>query len=117
MRQAFRVLIAVHTSAGVATGMGRRDTKGSNASLVSDLPGRNRPVSNCMHAERGFASQTSAAAPALKVQLRELYKRIHPDRFHAFPPARDTNERSFKLLQEYLAAGQQQLLDTLCLNT
>ena len=44
-------------------------------------------------------------SPALKVQLRELYKRIHPDRFHGFPPARDTNERSFKLLQEYLAAG------------
>lgn len=58
-----------------------------------------------MHAERGYATQGTTAAPALKVQLRELYKRIHPDRFHGFPPARDTNERSFKLLQEYLAAG------------
>ena len=31
--------------------------------------------------------------------LRELYKRVHPDRFHSHPVARDANEKSFKLLQ------------------
>jgi len=35
----------------------------------------------------------------LKRQLRELYKRVHPDRFHSHPIARDANEKSFKLLQ------------------
>lgn len=49
----------------------------------------------------------TASKPSLKTQLRELYKRIHPDRFHGFPPARDANEKSFKMLQEYLAAARQ----------
>ena len=48
----------------------------------------------------------AAGKPSLKSQLRELYKRIHPDRFHGFPPARDANEKSFKMLQEYLTAGK-----------
>lgn len=65
-------------------------------------------------AARGYATESTSGVPALKSQLRELYKRIHPDRFHAFPPARDTNERSFKLLQEYLAAGLLPLLATAC---
>lgn len=47
----------------------------------------------------------AATKPSLKTQLRELYKRIHPDRFHGFPPAREANEKSFKMLQEFLAAG------------
>ena len=47
----------------------------------------------------------AANAPSLKTQIRELYKRIHPDKFHGFPPARDANEKSFKMLQEYLAVG------------
>ncbi|CAL5229048.1 g12297 [Coccomyxa viridis] len=34
--------------------------------------------------------------------LRELYKRVHPDLFHDVPHAREANEHSFKLLQEYL---------------
>lgn len=37
--------------------------------------------------------------PLLKVQLRELYKRVHPDLFHDTPFARQANEHSFKLLQ------------------
>ena len=48
---------------------------------------------------------SAANAPSLKTQIRELYKRVHPDKFHGFPPARDANEKSFKMLQEYLAAG------------
>ena len=52
-----------------------------------------------------YASVHTASKPSLKSQLRELYKLIHPDRFHGFPPARDANEKSFKMLQEYLAAG------------
>ena len=35
----------------------------------------------------------------MKKQLRELYKKVHPDRFHGHPFARDANEKSFKLLQ------------------
>ncbi|CAL8469784.1 g9326 [Coccomyxa elongata] len=42
----------------------------------------------------------------LKVQLRELYKRVHPDLFHDIPFARQANEHSFKLLQEYLDSAR-----------
>ena len=64
---------------------------------MSTLPQKlNATVSRCVPA---------ANAPSLKTQIRELYKRIHPDKFHGFPPARDANEKSFKMLQEYLAVG------------
>jgi len=56
--------------------------------------------------EYNMPSCGAASKPSLKSQLRELYKRIHPDRFHGFPPARDANEKSFKMLQEYLTAGK-----------
>ena len=46
---------------------------------------------------RGAAS--GEGARDLKHQLRELYKRVHPDKFQAFPQAHAANERSFKLLQ------------------
>ena len=49
----------------------------------------------CMSlAARGFAADSTAGPLSLKPQLRELNKRIHPDRSHAVPPARDTNEKS-----------------------
>ena len=47
---------------------------------------------------RWIASKAKGA-PELKLQLRELYKRVHPDLFHDHPLARDANEHSFKLLQ------------------
>ena len=47
-----------------------------------------------------YSSQTgNSQPPLLKVQLRELYKRVHPDLFHDIPFARQANEHSFKLLQ------------------
>ncbi|DBA76668.1 hypothetical protein WJX79_007357 [Trebouxia sp. C0005] len=61
------------------------------------------------------ASFATASKPSLKSQLRELYKRIHPDKFHGFPPARDANEKSFKMLQEYLTAAKQGDLGTAAL--
>ena len=50
-------------------------------------------------------SQT-AAAPSLKQRLRELMMLVHPDRWSAHPKARQENERSFKLLNEYLEAAK-----------
>jgi hypothetical protein len=54
------------------------------------------PILPCINA---CPQSTAAEAPALKTKLRELYKRVHPDLFHDFPVARDSNEHSFKLLQ------------------
>ena len=53
-----------------------------------------------------FSSQTdNPQRPQLKVQLRELYKRVHPDLFHDIPLARQANEHSFKLLQVSVEAS------------
>ncbi|WIA28829.1 hypothetical protein OEZ86_011358 [Tetradesmus obliquus] len=38
----------------------------------------------------------------LKSALRQLYKRVHPDLFTDYPAEQAENERSFKLLQDYL---------------
>ncbi|EFJ49427.1 hypothetical protein VOLCADRAFT_117221, partial [Volvox carteri f. nagariensis] len=38
----------------------------------------------------------------LRAALRLLYKQVHPDLFHDQPLAKEENERSFKLLQEYV---------------
>lgn len=48
----------------------------------------------------------TAAAPRLKQRLRELMMLVHPDRWSAHPKARQENERSFKLLNEYLEAAK-----------
>ena len=40
----------------------------------------------------------------LKKALRELYKKVHPDLFHAHPAEREANEASVKLLHAYLDA-------------
>ena len=39
---------------------------------------------------------------SLKSQLRALYRLVHPDLFHDAPVEKETNEVSFKALQEYL---------------
>jgi Domain of unknown function (DUF4461)/Domain of unknown function (DUF4460) len=42
----------------------------------------------------------------VKGKLKELYRRVHPDFFHsAAPNIKQANEKSFKLLQEYLSAA------------
>lgn len=44
--------------------------------------------------------------PSLKQRLRELMLLVHPDRWTAHPAAQLENERSFKLLNEYLEAAK-----------
>ena len=39
------------------------------------------------HAMRQYSSSAGTARPTLKTQLRELYKRVHPDRFQDHPVA------------------------------
>eukprot|EP00877_Chromochloris_zofingiensis_P009526 jgi/Chrzof1/4827/Cz15g00240.t1 len=52
----------------------------------------------------GFSSKSNK--PTLKSALRSLYKKVHPDLFTDFPAEKAENERSFKLLQEYLSAAR-----------
>ncbi|KAL6780145.1 hypothetical protein ACKKBF_B14260 [Auxenochlorella protothecoides x Auxenochlorella symbiontica] len=49
-------------------------------------------------------ASTEHGPDVLKSALRDLYRLVHPDFFHRHPEARAANERSFKLLQEYLQA-------------
>ncbi|GLI68033.1 hypothetical protein VaNZ11_012356 [Volvox africanus] len=49
----------------------------------------------------GSGGEANYALP-LRAALRLLYKRVHPDLFHDLPRAKAENERSFKLLQEYV---------------
>ena len=90
-----------------------------------------------MDRPRAFSSSSSRDRPTLKTQIRELYKRVHPDRFQDHPEAQvrgecvrqcvqhctmacirlpvktsdlnahpqAANTKSFKMLQEYLAAA------------
>ncbi|GIL79845.1 hypothetical protein Vretimale_12462 [Volvox reticuliferus] len=53
----------------------------------------------------GGGGEPRRAMP-LRPALRLLYKRVHPDLFHDLPRAKDENERSFKLLQEYVQLAQ-----------
>ena len=39
------------------------------------------------HYLRRFSSKASSGRPTLKTQIRELYKRVHPDRFQDHPEA------------------------------
>ena len=81
---------------------------------------------------RQFSSSAGGSKPSLKTQIRELYKLVHPDRFQDHPVAQvrwrrnkqdvrvltaqrpdfklygalqTANTKSFKMLQEYLAAA------------
>jgi hypothetical protein len=60
------------------------------------------------HRCRGFSSPAAPAAPppALKAVLRQLYLRVHPDLFTDAPAEQATNQRSFIMLQDYLAAAE-----------
>jgi hypothetical protein len=51
---------------------------------------------------------SSSSAHDLQKQLRMLMKKVHPDRWanSEHPEARSENERSFKLLNEYLDAAK-----------
>ena len=53
-----------------------------------------------------FASGSAAKSgdTSLKSQLRALYRLVHPDLFHDAQVEKETNEVSFKALQEYLNA-------------
>ena len=65
------------------------------------------PQSTQLHPVRCYQSGAQAAAvPTLKQRLRELMMLVHPDRWSAHPKARQENERSFKLLNEYLEAAK-----------
>lgn len=50
-------------------------------------------------------SFSSVAGGNVKAQLRELYKKVHPDLFQNHEQARDANEKSFKLLQVGFSAA------------
>lgn len=54
----------------------------------------------------GYASDNGS--PTLQTQLRQLMKKVHPDRWASsdHPEARSENERSFKLLQGYMDAAK-----------
>ncbi|UPQ99913.1 DUF4461 domain-containing protein [Chloropicon primus] len=39
----------------------------------------------------------------IKSKLNQLYKLVHPDLFHSHPEAKEENERSFKLLQQFMS--------------
>jgi len=49
-----------------------------------------------------------AKLPTMEAHLRKLYMRVHPDLFSSHPDARDTNEKSFQLLSEFLSAVKSQ---------
>ena len=49
-----------------------------------------------------------AKLPTMEAHLRKLYMRVHPDLFSSHPNARDTNEKSFQLLSEFLSAVKSQ---------
>ncbi|GMH33562.1 hypothetical protein BSKO_01396 [Bryopsis sp. KO-2023] len=53
-------------------------------------------------ATSGTATFSTNTEGALKTCLRALYKAVHPDLFHDVPEQRSENERSMKLLQDYL---------------
>ena len=65
---------------------------------------RTRPV-------RYFATSSSSPAPNLKPLLRQLYLKVHPDLFDAYPKEKAINSGSFVALNDYLAAvaSRQQL--------
>ena len=47
----------------------------------------------------------------IKSKMRQLYKRVHPDLFHDYPEAKEENEKSFKLLQQFISDSNTQYGD------
>eukprot|EP00878_Enallax_costatus_P022545 GHUV01023920.1.p1 GENE.GHUV01023920.1~~GHUV01023920.1.p1 ORF type:complete len:478 (+),score=168.44 GHUV01023920.1:402-1835(+) len=57
-----------------------------------------------LHQQQQYAATADGSKQSipLKTALRQLYKRVHPDLFTDYPAEQAENERSFKLLQDYL---------------
>ena len=57
------------------------------------------------------ATSSSSPAPNLKPLLRQLYLKVHPDLFDAYPKEKAVNSGSFVALNDYLAtiANRKQL--------
>ena len=53
---------------------------------------------------RRLATSSSSPAPNLKPLLRQLYLKVHPDLFDAYPKEKAVNSGSFVALNDYLAA-------------
>ena len=53
---------------------------------------------------RHLATSSSSPAPNLKPLLRQLYLKVHPDLFDAYPKEKAVNSGSFVALNDYLAA-------------
>lgn len=49
-----------------------------------------------------FLCTASKRPPSLKSAMRRFYKKVHPDRFHAHPELKSSNEKSMQQLQELL---------------
>lgn len=64
-----------------------------------------RRIAFSPHASRSFGSFD---IDTVRKQLRDLYKKVHPDLFasQGLDAARQTNEKSFKVLQDYLASAE-----------
>ncbi|GIL52690.1 hypothetical protein Vafri_8509 [Volvox africanus] len=87
-------------ASGAATSAAARFTARSFASSAGEgADGVGRAAGN------GGGGEANHALP-LRAALRLLYKRVHPDLFHDLPRAKEENERSFKLLQEYVQLAQ-----------
>ena len=46
-----------------------------------------------------------------KSKMNSLYKLVHPDLFHNYPEAKEANEKSFKLLQQFISDSNTQYGD------
>jgi len=53
---------------------------------------------------RHYATSSSSPAPNLKPLLRQLYLKVHPDLFDAYPKEKAVNSGSFVALNDYLAS-------------
>ncbi|KAG7673594.1 hypothetical protein Ndes2526B_g02957 [Nannochloris sp. 'desiccata'] len=63
------------------------------------------PNATIATAVRWSSSSGHTINDTVKKKLKELYRRVHPDFFHGANEAKAANEKSFKLLQEYLSAA------------
>lgn len=82
------------------SGGGVHESQHASAALGA---GRKQRHASC----RGFTSTNGGDdSPTLKQRIRELMLMVHPDRWAAHPTAQHENERSFKLLNEYLEAAK-----------
>lgn len=87
---------------GMATG---GSSHSSACRLMHLFPASSASILRHMHTNSAAAASghSSKQRPqGLKAALRSLYKSIHPDLFGDNKEAKEQNERSFKLLQDYL---------------